>query len=110
MTRLESEARQERRGPWSEYAPVPRYDRRQGQGTPRATRVIANSDRRALRQITSRTGTDFSFGVSYVYQLTAQGTTHGFEQGYVAFLGDPFGSDVTSSNLVLSTSSVPEPA
>jgi hypothetical protein len=48
--------------------------------------------------------------VSYVYQLTAQGTTHGSEQGYVAFLGDPFGSDVTSGNLVLSLSSVPEPA
>ena len=30
--------------------------------------------------------------------------------GYVAFLGDPFGSDVTSGNLVLSISSVPEPA
>lgn len=42
--------------------------------------------------------------VSYVYQLTAQGTTHGFEQGYVAFLGDPFGSDVTSGNLVLGLS------
>ena len=48
--------------------------------------------------------------VSYVYQLTAQGTTHGAEQGYVAFLGDPFGLDVTSGNLVLSTSSVPEPS
>ncbi len=50
--------------------------------------------------------------VSYVYQLTAQGTTHGGEQGYVAFLGDPFGSDVISDNLVLSTTSVsvPEPA
>jgi PEP-CTERM motif len=48
--------------------------------------------------------------VSYVYQLTAQGTTHGFEQGYDAFLGDPFGSDVISDNLVLSTSSVPEPS
>src|SRR5262249_10164097 len=31
--------------------------------------------------------------VSYVYQLTAQGTTHGGEHGYVAFLGDPFGLD-----------------
>ena len=41
--------------------------------------------------------------VSYVYQLTAQGTTHGGEQGYVAFLGDPFGLDVTSGNLILST-------
>jgi hypothetical protein len=53
--------------------------------------------------------------VSYVYQLSAQGTTHGAEQGYVAFLGDPFGLNVTSGNLVLSTSSVfesavPEPA
>jgi hypothetical protein len=48
--------------------------------------------------------------VSYVYQLTAQGTTHGAEQGYVAFLGDPFGVDVISGNLGLSISSVPEPA
>jgi hypothetical protein len=48
--------------------------------------------------------------VSYVYQLTAQGTTHGAEQGYMAFLGDPFGVDVTSGNLILSTASVPEPA
>jgi hypothetical protein len=48
--------------------------------------------------------------VSYVYQLTAQGTTHGAEQGYMAFLGDPFGLDVTSGNLVLSIASVPEPA
>jgi hypothetical protein len=48
--------------------------------------------------------------VSYVYQLMADGTTHGAEQGYVAFLGDPFGLDVTSGNLILATSSVPEPA
>jgi hypothetical protein len=48
--------------------------------------------------------------VSYIYQLTAQGTTHGAEQGYMAFLGDPFGLDVTSGNLILSISSVPEPA
>jgi hypothetical protein len=48
--------------------------------------------------------------VSYVYQLTAQGTTHGAEQGYMAFLGDPFGLDVTSGNLILTASSVPEPA
>jgi hypothetical protein len=47
--------------------------------------------------------------VSYVYQLTAQGTTHGAEQGYVAFLGDPFGGEVTTGNLVLSIASVPEP-
>jgi hypothetical protein len=48
--------------------------------------------------------------VSYVYQLTAQGTTHGAEQGYMAFLGDPFGLDATSGNLILTSSSVPEPA
>jgi hypothetical protein len=48
--------------------------------------------------------------VSYIYQLTAQGTTLGGEQGYVAFLGDPFGAEVTSGNLVLSTTSLPEPA
>src|SRR5262245_18429896 len=48
--------------------------------------------------------------VSYTYQLTAQGTTTGRAQGYVAFLGDPFGLDVTSGNLVLSIASVPEPA
>jgi hypothetical protein len=48
--------------------------------------------------------------VSYVYKLTAQGATHGGEQGYMAFLGDPFGLDVTSGNLILSTTSVPEPA
>ena len=48
--------------------------------------------------------------VSYSYQLTAQGTTNGGERGFVAFLGDPFGSDVISDNLTLSLSSVPEPA
>jgi hypothetical protein len=45
--------------------------------------------------------------VSYVYQLTAEGTTHGAEQGFVAFLGDPFGDDVIAGNLVLSTSDAP---
>jgi hypothetical protein len=53
--------------------------------------------------------------LSYVYTLTAEGTTHGAEQGYLAFLGDPFSVDVTSDNLILiaepvSTTSVPEPA
>jgi hypothetical protein len=38
--------------------------------------------------------------VSYVYELTAQGTTHGGEHGYMAFLGDPFGLEVTSDNLI----------
>src|SRR5262249_27301212 len=53
--------------------------------------------------------------VSYVYKLTAEGTTHGAEQGFMAFLGDPFGVTVVAGNLVLSTdglpgTSVPEPA
>jgi hypothetical protein len=52
--------------------------------------------------------------VSYVYQLIAEGTTHGFEHGYLAFLGDPFGADVVAGNLILSTTpesetAVPEP-
>jgi hypothetical protein len=51
--------------------------------------------------------------LSYVYTLTAQGTTHGFERGYDAFLGDPFGVDVIGGNLgvtvSLADSSVPEP-
>jgi hypothetical protein len=37
--------------------------------------------------------------VSWVYTLTAQGTTHGFERGYFAFLGDPFGGEPVSGNL-----------
>jgi hypothetical protein len=37
--------------------------------------------------------------MSWVYMLTAQGTTHGFERGYFAFLGDPFGDDVVTGNL-----------
>jgi len=28
--------------------------------------------------------------LAYVYTQTAEGTTHGFERGYDAFLGDPF--------------------
>jgi hypothetical protein len=48
--------------------------------------------------------------VSYVYTLTAQGTTHGGEHGFMAFLGDPFGVDITSGTLVLSLAPVPEPA
>ena len=64
--------------------------------------------------------TDVDLGVlhtgdtlSYVYTLTAQGTTHGFERGYDAFLGDPFGVDVVGGNLGVTVSladaSVPEP-
>ena len=68
--------------------------------------------------------TDVDLGVlqtgdtlSYVYTLTAEGTTHGFERGYDAFLGDPFGVDVVTDNLGVTialagapASSVPEPA
>ena len=42
--------------------------------------------------------------MSWVYTLTAEGTTHGFERGYFAFLGDPFGGEVTSGNLRQTTS------
>ena len=47
---------------------------------------------------------------SYVYTLTAQGTTHGFERGYDAFLGDPFGVDVITDSLTVTfaPASVPE--
>lgn len=47
---------------------------------------------------------------SYVYTLTAQGTTHGFERGYDAFLGDPFGADAITDNLRVTVvaASVPE--
>ena len=51
--------------------------------------------------------------LAYVYTLTAEGTTHGFERGYDAFLGDPFGADVIADNLgisvVLAVVDVPEP-
>jgi len=48
--------------------------------------------------------------LSYVYTLTAEGTTHGFERGYDAALGDPFGVDVVTNNLTVTVSaaSVPE--
>ena len=48
--------------------------------------------------------------LAYVYTLTAEGTTHGFERGYDAFLGDPFGVDVVSGNLAVTVSlaDVPE--
>lgn len=49
--------------------------------------------------------------LAYVYTLTAEGTTHGFERGYDAFLGDPFGVDVVSNNLTVTAAlaDVPEP-
>ena len=37
--------------------------------------------------------------LAYVYTLTAEGTTHGFERGYDAFLGDPFGAETVANNL-----------
>lgn len=46
--------------------------------------------------------------MSWVYTLTAKGTTHGFERGYFAFLGDPFGADVVTGNLVETITAVPE--
>jgi len=39
--------------------------------------------------------------LSYVYTLTSVGTTHGFEHGYFAFLGDPFGADQFGDNLTV---------
>ena len=42
--------------------------------------------------------------LSYVYTLMALGTTHGFEHGYDAFLGDPFGADVVGDNLGVTVS------
>jgi hypothetical protein len=76
-----------------------------------------NGDRFNPRFSLDSASTDVKLGtlqpgdtVSYTYQLTAQGTTNGGEQGYVAFLGDPFGVDVTSGNLILTANSAPEPA
>jgi hypothetical protein len=55
--------------------------------------------------------TDVDLGVlhtgdtlAYIYTLTASGTTHGFERGYDAFLGDPFGVDVVTNNLSVTVS------
>jgi hypothetical protein len=42
--------------------------------------------------------------LSYTYTLTAEGTTHGFERGYFAFLGDPFGANAISDNLSFTVS------
>jgi hypothetical protein len=52
--------------------------------------------------------------LSYTYYLTAQGTTNGYEHGYQAFLGDPFGVNIVSGNLVptitIASNGVPEPS
>jgi hypothetical protein len=62
--------------------------------------------------------TDVNLGVlhtgdtlAYVYTLTAVGTTHGFERGYDAFIGDPFGAEIVADNLSVSVAlaDVPEP-
>jgi hypothetical protein len=42
--------------------------------------------------------------LAYIYTLTAEGTTHGFERGYDAFVGDPFGVDVVNGNLGVTVS------
>jgi len=61
--------------------------------------------------------TDVDLGVlhtgdtlAYVYTLTAEGATHGFERGYDAFIGDPFGVNVVSNNLsvTVALADVPE--
>jgi MYXO-CTERM domain-containing protein len=82
-------------------------------------RVIDNTGGQVITQAPSFNGDDFSpsftldsfsFDVdlgelhtgdilSYTYTLTAEGTTHGFERGYFAFLGDPFGGEPISDNL-----------
>lgn len=48
--------------------------------------------------------------MSWVYTLTALGTTHGFERGYFAFLVDPFGAERSTGNLTetIVSSDVPE--
>jgi hypothetical protein len=48
--------------------------------------------------------------LAYVYTLTAEGTTHGFERGYDAFLGDPFGAEIVADNLgvTVAIADVPE--
>jgi hypothetical protein len=49
-----------------------------------------------------------------VYQLSAKGTTNGGEQGFIAFLGDPFELDGSSGGFTFETTtptpSVPEPS
>ena len=49
--------------------------------------------------------------LSYVYTLTAEGTTHGAEQGFLAFVGDPFDLAATGGGFELTavTAAVPEP-
>jgi len=48
--------------------------------------------------------------LSYVYTLTARGTTHGFERGYFAFLGDPFGLESLTNNLSVTVTPADAPS
>lgn len=48
--------------------------------------------------------------LSYVYTLTAEGTTHGAEQGYLAFLGDPFDFTASGGGFEVTAATAPEPA
>jgi len=48
--------------------------------------------------------------LSYVYTLTAEGTTHGAEQGTLAFLGDPFDFAASGGGFEVTAATVPEPA
>lgn len=48
--------------------------------------------------------------MAYVYTLTAEGTTAGSEQGFMAFLGDPFSVNAAGSGITPgATLAVPEP-
>jgi hypothetical protein len=49
--------------------------------------------------------------LSYVYTLTAEGTTHGAEQGFLAFVGDPFDLTASGGGLEVTAiaATVPEP-
>ncbi len=78
-----------------------------------------NGDEFEPRWFIDSVSTDVTLGtlhtgdtLAYVYTLTSQGTTHGGEHGYFAFLGDPFGVDVVGGNLnvtVAPAAGVPEP-
>jgi hypothetical protein len=50
--------------------------------------------------------------LSYVYTLTAEGTTHGAEQGFLAFVGDPLDLIASGGGFEVSANvaAVPEPA
>lgn len=76
-----------------------------------------NGDQFEPRWFVDSVSTDVKLGtlhtgdtLAYIYTLTAQGTTHGGEHGYFAFLGDPFGVKIVGGNLTPEvTLAVPEP-